>query len=201
MAAKTALYRHWNADGILLYVGISLKPFERLAAHAYGSHWADDIASVTMEYFDSREDADAAERRAIREERPAHNIVHAVRGDKVVEVDFRRSVRKAPQIPDWVARAHVYKHATSRGTSGTDPETAILEACAEAIEIRGRSIQYRMTPERAELVMDSMVADGTLVRRLGATYPPRHGEYIHKFAMPRYLETLADLDSDENEAA
>lgn len=54
MLAKTALYRHWDKDGNLLYVGISMRPFERLASHVYGSHWADTIERVTMEYFDTR---------------------------------------------------------------------------------------------------------------------------------------------------
>lgn len=200
MTAKTALYRHWNSAGKLLYVGISLKPFERLATHVYGSHWADDVTSVTIEYFDTRADADTAERKAIREERPAHNIVHAINDDKVVEVDFRSKVRRRSSIPEWAADAHIYKHATARGSLGTDPDAAIEEACGEPVQIKGRHITYRMTPEQAELAMDRLVADGALIRRLGATYPPMHGDYIHKLAIPRYLASI-DTDDDVEDSA
>jgi hypothetical protein len=48
----TALYRHFNAAGDLLYVGISLSVINRLAGHMASSKWASDIATVKIEYFD-----------------------------------------------------------------------------------------------------------------------------------------------------
>ena len=75
----TALYRHFNAAGELLYVGISLHAVIRLTAHERGANWYREIATITVEHLPSRADALAAERRAIQEERPLHNIVHARR--------------------------------------------------------------------------------------------------------------------------
>lgn len=71
--AKTALYRHFDADGQLLYVGISLNAINRLREHGEGSPWFDDIARVEIEYFPNRLLASQAEAVAIAEENPVHN--------------------------------------------------------------------------------------------------------------------------------
>lgn len=70
----TALYRHFDADGKLLYVGISLSVVARLARHVNGSHWARQITMITIEWHPGRPEALAAEAAAIVAERPAFNI-------------------------------------------------------------------------------------------------------------------------------
>lgn len=75
-AGKTALYRHFDADHSLLYVGISLNAISRLEQHKAAS-WSGDIASVEIEYFQTRQEAADAERQAIKAERPRWNIIHA----------------------------------------------------------------------------------------------------------------------------
>jgi hypothetical protein len=71
----TDLYRHFDSEGCLLYVGISLSAIARLAAHRVRSSWFNRIARVEIKRFPSREDAEAAELEAIRTEKPLHNIV------------------------------------------------------------------------------------------------------------------------------
>ena len=39
MSEPTDLYRHWDAEGRLLYIGISRSAVERLAGHRNNSHW------------------------------------------------------------------------------------------------------------------------------------------------------------------
>lgn len=73
----TALYRHFSANGELLYVGISCKPITRLKQHEHDSGWASEIARVEIERFETRAAAMAAEREAIKKEKPRHNVVHA----------------------------------------------------------------------------------------------------------------------------
>ena len=70
----TALYRHYDAEGTLLYVGISLNAAARLAQHREHATWYSQITSVTIEKFDSRDEALAAETVAIRKESPRYNI-------------------------------------------------------------------------------------------------------------------------------
>ena len=78
MAAQ--LYRHFDADGRLLYVGISLNALARLSQHSLDASWFKDIRLVTIEVFDTRLKAAAAERKAIRSERPMWNVAHARSG-------------------------------------------------------------------------------------------------------------------------
>lgn len=71
----TTLYRHFDADGRLLYVGISKSALRRLASHEETSAWVQSISSVTVERFPCRSAAAEAEKLAIQSERPAYNVV------------------------------------------------------------------------------------------------------------------------------
>lgn len=73
---KTALYRHYAADGQLLYVGISLSAANRLSQHARDSNWFGDIARVEVEHYASRTLAMEVERLAIKNESPLWNRIH-----------------------------------------------------------------------------------------------------------------------------
>jgi len=64
----TALYRHFNAAGSLLYVGIADDHHVRFKAHLRFADWKDQIATVKIERFTTREEAHAAEVVAIRSE-------------------------------------------------------------------------------------------------------------------------------------
>lgn len=80
MDQRTALYRHFDAAGELLYVGISLCAIGRLAQHRMDKQWYQDIARVEVEWLPDRDTALAAEKLAIQTERPRYNVVHAVFG-------------------------------------------------------------------------------------------------------------------------
>lgn len=67
------LYRHFDAAGNLLYVGISLSTVDRLGQHACNAHWFQRISRIDVEKFGTRQEAEAAEREAIRKERPLYN--------------------------------------------------------------------------------------------------------------------------------
>jgi predicted GIY-YIG superfamily endonuclease len=73
----TQLYRHFDAKGELLYVGISLSTMARLSQHRETSAWFRSITRVDIQEYPSREAALHAEREAIRAEKPRHNIQHA----------------------------------------------------------------------------------------------------------------------------
>lgn len=74
---RTALYRHFGADGELLYIGISKDPDGRWADHrANPKPWVHRAARRIDEWYDSRPEALAAEEAAIRAERPGHNGTH-----------------------------------------------------------------------------------------------------------------------------
>jgi hypothetical protein len=47
---RTALYRHFDKDGNLLYVGVSLNAIERTISHRDKSPWYQDIARIEIEW-------------------------------------------------------------------------------------------------------------------------------------------------------
>jgi predicted GIY-YIG superfamily endonuclease len=73
--SETELYRLFDANGRLLYVGISLSAVARLKQHEQTKHWSNSIARVEVERFSSRSEACRAEAKAILAENPAHNVV------------------------------------------------------------------------------------------------------------------------------
>jgi len=73
---RTALYRHFSSDEALLYVGISLSWLSRTKAHSRSAAWFEQIARVSIEWFETREAALDAERVAIKNERPKFNVIH-----------------------------------------------------------------------------------------------------------------------------
>ncbi len=73
---KNALYRHYNSNGELLYVGISLSSVDRLARHVRHSSWAYDISRIDITWMSSRRAALLAERNAIHDESPKYNKFH-----------------------------------------------------------------------------------------------------------------------------
>lgn len=75
---ETVLYRQYDSNGVLLYVGISGRYMYRQTQHEHKA-WARDIARTEPQWFDSREQALAAETTAIRTEHPIHNIAKRMR--------------------------------------------------------------------------------------------------------------------------
>lgn len=94
----TALYRHYDADGTLLYVGIAISPIARLCEHRVASAWYDEIATVKIRRYPTRDLALAAELEAIRGEKPLHNIAGALTPPTPASVAPRGSSRKASRL-------------------------------------------------------------------------------------------------------
>lgn len=68
------LYRFFDADGDLLYVGITCDPGSRFKQHRRGKSWWHEIARIELEQFSSRVELEQAEREAIPKENPKYNI-------------------------------------------------------------------------------------------------------------------------------
>jgi predicted GIY-YIG superfamily endonuclease len=79
------LYRLTDANGVLLYVGISYSAIARLAQHKDGKAWWPDVAAVGITDLGevTRQEAEAVEREVIRAERPLHNVTHNGKTSKV----------------------------------------------------------------------------------------------------------------------
>lgn len=76
MSNPTTLYRLFDSEGELLYVGIAGNPGRRFEQHKEDKPWWGDVANVRLEHFETRHEAADAERVAIQSEMPRHNKTH-----------------------------------------------------------------------------------------------------------------------------
>jgi predicted GIY-YIG superfamily endonuclease len=115
----TTLYRYFDSEGQLLYVGITGDNTKRQSQHRRSSFWFGEIAYATFEHFEERQKALEAEGKAIKDEKPLHNIagkgiylshspyVHMVflagmpdGGHDAMHEEFSRAYRKVFQWAD-----------------------------------------------------------------------------------------------------
>jgi predicted GIY-YIG superfamily endonuclease len=73
------LYRMWDEQGQLLYVGITLNLVSRFRDHEVSKAWWGEVATITLAAFQDRESVESAEREAIINENPRYNIMHTSR--------------------------------------------------------------------------------------------------------------------------
>jgi hypothetical protein len=68
----TAVYRLFDAEGVLLYIGASINPQGRLNYHQFRSYWP-SVVRIELIWYSTRVEARAAERAAIEAEAPRLN--------------------------------------------------------------------------------------------------------------------------------
>lgn len=76
MTVTHFLYRLYDRDGDLLYIGVSKDPWRRFRGHRRTSPWIRKARRGRIQVFPTIDAALAAEREAIRTERPRFNVVH-----------------------------------------------------------------------------------------------------------------------------
>lgn len=76
MEQTQILYRYFDKDDNLLYVGISSNYQARAASHAKFSKWSHLASYVRLEHFPNRQSVLDAEKFAIISEKPIYNIIH-----------------------------------------------------------------------------------------------------------------------------
>jgi hypothetical protein len=74
---KNVLYRMFDSDGDLLYVGISCHAQTRFRQHFNKQPWGKDVKNIAVESFADRASLLEAEKNAIKNEKPKHNVTHA----------------------------------------------------------------------------------------------------------------------------
>lgn len=98
---RTALYRFYDADEKLLYVGITDDPWRRWREHVRDKPWYPQVKHQAVTWYDARTAAEVAEYVAIRCEGPRFNIAGAVRpvAIEVRPVAVKVLAEPAPQPP------------------------------------------------------------------------------------------------------
>lgn len=84
------LYRFYDADDRLLYVGISLNAAQRASQHKVEKPWWDDVRRMDVEHLGlmTRSEAEMVERGVIVDERPLHNIAHNTHRNQIATDSF-----------------------------------------------------------------------------------------------------------------
>lgn len=155
-AATTSpvLYRCFDYDANLLYIGATSDFCKRMAQHRTQSHWFPDMAYHTTEAYRTRADAAAAEKAAIAKERPEFNFAH--------------NVPPAPAPEPKVKGANFPSHIPVRLTSDI---VAGLDALKAATGI-GRALFIRVALEYC--IPRFLSGDTELLKRL----PDATSEYL-----------------------
>lgn len=135
---RTQLYRHFNKYGDLLYVGISLSAVGRLMQHRDLAHWYFDIQRIEIETFETREDALIAEEKAIKTEKPAHNIRHSIRLQPN-ELEIGEMFSANPDLQCW----RYCEVAQMLGIRESDVKRAVDCGDINAIKIGNRNLITR----------------------------------------------------------
>jgi hypothetical protein len=115
----TTLYRFYDEDGALLYVGVTNNTKDRFGHHKAYSDWWDLATTHTLEQFGTRQEALKAEERAILTESPIHNVLRP-------ETNPRR----------FVQHDHVAKGTNGSGIYGVSELAVLLGVSDEAIRKR-----------------------------------------------------------------
>lgn len=136
MPRFAAVYRHFAADGALLYVGCSINPFMRLRAHEWGATWAFDIVRVEIEWFPCEALALSAEQEAIATERPRHNALPRKAKPDLVNLPAKpRRPAHRPREFDPPADQDAAIRAV-----WLDPVRSLADRCQAVADIYGRKV-------------------------------------------------------------
>lgn len=93
---KFYLYRFFDAADGLLYVGISIRAYERFSQHQTSSAWFPEAVKVTFELLPDMDELREAETRAIRDERPRYNVSQNERTREEESEIFARALAGMP---------------------------------------------------------------------------------------------------------
>jgi hypothetical protein len=90
MKRRHELYRIYDGNGVLLYIGRSLNSIARASQHRVTKSWWHTVARIDIEQFvTTDEGAGAREAAAIATEKPLHNVAH----------NLSRKAERLPLVP------------------------------------------------------------------------------------------------------
>lgn len=170
---STTLYRYFDVEGTLLYVGIAYDADQRKKGHSQSAaeSWYPLIAERRIEVFDTRAEAEDAEVRAIRSEKPRFNRRHvAQRGPEVRADDLQREQRK-------------WRVAAATQSTGTPQYFTIYRYLSEKID-SGWYAPGESLPTKTQLLKTFGTTGPTLSR---AYQELENNGYIEKAGIKGYV--------------
>ena len=129
---KTALYRHFDADGTLLYVGISNTVFQRTATHLHTAEWAAQIDTIKVQWFDTRDEAAQVEAEAVVSERPLFNRMFSVTASGASITDLINEWPTRKMLAEACGASNVAVHRwAERNSLPAEWQQSVIQACQE----------------------------------------------------------------------
>lgn len=95
-----SVYRSYDVDEYLIYVGITSRGYARSNEHAATSAWWPHVALQRIDHYASRREAEAVEAALIRAYRPPYNVVHNIGG-----AELRAAYETSRKLQDRPASA------------------------------------------------------------------------------------------------
>jgi hypothetical protein len=141
------VYRCFDADGALLYIGCSGDPAARVRKHASRSEWFADCADITVQEYPHFWAARAAEDEAIYTERPLHNR----NGGGRYRSEDERAARRRRQI-EHLTRSELALLVAKQGLR--------VEQLDQQIDVAHRIADYMRTHPECRRAGDAMTALG-----------------------------------------
>lgn len=147
---KTWVYKHFDEEGTVLYVGVSNDPMMRTRSHEKEADWFDDVRSIDVKSYPTREDALEAEANEILSSRPLYNKSVIVNG-RVIRVHYKDKLRE-----DYLQVRPKVLHAVSQiGIEDFAKEVELSEATLFRICMTEISTPIRKTIEKLEAYFSS----------------------------------------------
>jgi predicted GIY-YIG superfamily endonuclease len=165
------LYRYYDAQGCLLYVGISFNSAARASQHKAQSSWYSQAATITIENCKDRQTAARKERQAIKIEKPIFNCVH-----NRYNFDDAQNSRIPLNFHDQLRRSHAA--AVAEIAHKHSQKEAALRAKAEAeIQKERNRLESEIRSERIRIEAEHRYAKDRL-RRLCAAAEALQGRIV-----------------------
>lgn len=180
---RTALYRYFDADGELLYIGISNDPDFRWKAHLYGSGrnaWPKQAARRTIEWCDARAEALKAEEAAIKAERPLYNEKHNY-DDAPFDAASWPTIATRLKVP---AIADLMRAEITSGRWGEGQRIPSLRTLGESVGASMVAVSKASALLQQEGLLDFQAGRGLFVRRPPKTFPKIPHDWFHQFGFP-----------------
>ena len=145
---STSLYRFFGKDGRLLYVGISLSLAARLSKHSERP-WFGIVKSISVEHYESRDEAARREIVAIQNELPLFNVLHQPR---VCDANEFCSVRDAwKAVADYFPTPKALRYELTKSPRSRNYEwRGVVTYAGPNVKVHKRSIRKTVEMENPD---------------------------------------------------